>query len=461
MRLITKKVYRAFPELDEYDDELCRRFVECAQGTSVNYVIGWLFLVVVSILTFAAVSAMLYLILPAGSLVAQDIAVYVSVLFAALVAPIAALLAKDIRLRRRVRYVLRERGTCDSCGYSLIGLVLDRNNIVVCPECKQETEVDPALAQLVRNGEQQTIASYRSTTLPPRSKLIAAIVGRIVKIGIIACIVLALGIAITLSVREVIVRRMAASAREVKFPVEELKEYAQRIPAPPNVNNITPATGKFWELLRLRGKYFVDTHPSNYSYNASLLQPYDASESEIGINGSGCRTLLLTDVFHAKAINDSELNGAFSDLYAILAMQDKSPTIENGYEESEIFTNLWYSGIIRTSSVLLQYLCVLIQEKRHDEYITGLRSAMQLAHAMRLCLNETALFMSDDFEINMHLTVRAVLTNHNELNDEVLEELARIYVQELPRLPDDYPWAAIKQRSNYDTAQWYIDPAIF
>jgi len=157
MRIPTRRIWRAFPELDHYDDTDCRRFVGLARQKAKR---RWLhaFLVffvlvagvVLSLLAIAAVAA------ATGGLMsrASDAAVMTGFMFAAVatiaVPSMTALAVRDFFLRRRVREVLRDSGTCPQCGYSLIGLVIPESLRVPCPECGFPCVVDASLAALTK-----------------------------------------------------------------------------------------------------------------------------------------------------------------------------------------------------------------------------------------------------------------------------------------------------------------------
>jgi hypothetical protein len=159
MRILTKKeIWRAFPELDRYSDDQCRRFVNSARGTWLRRC---------TMVTLCAVAALLVctLCIAMGILVVSRLRSDGSVRWPdaigltttvplicfgiALVLPFFVyLLTRDVLLRRRIRNIIRVRGVCGACGYSLLGLAVSPSNRVVCPECAVDTEVDPSLGDL-------------------------------------------------------------------------------------------------------------------------------------------------------------------------------------------------------------------------------------------------------------------------------------------------------------------------
>lgn len=159
MRLITRRIYRAFPELDRHPDEQCERFVLAARGGPLRICARFIMLCVVGtvaviggfVLTGLSVVACENAGLPkstAGNVV-MVLVLIVGTVFALVVAPATPFILRDWLLRRRVRYILRARGVCPGCRYSLVGLTVSPANTVICPECSMEGTVDPSLGELV------------------------------------------------------------------------------------------------------------------------------------------------------------------------------------------------------------------------------------------------------------------------------------------------------------------------
>ena len=142
MRLPLAKVYRAFPELDRFDDPTCERFVDAAERAA-----GWrashgvrLFALVVGMLVGFAVVALFVLAFGEatrhGSLAARLpdwLAFTAVVVVAPLVGAVAGFKIRDIWLRAAIRRQIADT-RCPKCRYSLLGLKLD-SGTVTCPEC--------------------------------------------------------------------------------------------------------------------------------------------------------------------------------------------------------------------------------------------------------------------------------------------------------------------------------------
>lgn len=158
MRILTSsKVYRAFPELDRFEDERCERFVKAAKsslwwnwGSKAGLLAVLGFVGAVSFGGFAVVVDRLEKSHRASQSDAAQVLALSGLLAVALAIPFfVMLMARDMNLRRRLRYILRARGTCMACHYSLVGLAVDERCMVTCPECGGATQVDESLGELV------------------------------------------------------------------------------------------------------------------------------------------------------------------------------------------------------------------------------------------------------------------------------------------------------------------------
>ncbi|MFN7022326.1 MAG: hypothetical protein ACK4WH_13495 [Phycisphaerales bacterium] len=158
MRLLTRRIYRAFPELDRYSDEQCERFVRAARrafwprvGRVAARGVGllvWAGLVILGLWAEFGPNVAENALLMRG--VRHTAVVTAGGMVAVLVVPVVGwLVLRDVQLRRRIRRILRARANCPGCGYHLLGLFVNAEHKVVCVECAMETEVDPSLSELV------------------------------------------------------------------------------------------------------------------------------------------------------------------------------------------------------------------------------------------------------------------------------------------------------------------------
>ncbi len=229
MRLITRKVWRAFPELDRFSDEQCRRFVKSARGSAMRRLFGWLlsaaFMLIVLLLVAVGVLFLEEYSSTVERLHDQSHVGFIGAVYGLLVLFVGWLtfLQRDWRLRRRIGRVIRMRGTCQECGYSFLGLEPGADLKIRCPECGGLSEVDPSLGELVTDAEGRKVMMHSATLVDPvmlaeraarrrvRRKRIAAMLGAIV-----------LATMVWLGVREYRLRSQAAMARAARVNRDQL-----------------------------------------------------------------------------------------------------------------------------------------------------------------------------------------------------------------------------------------------
>jgi len=132
MRIIASPIYRAFPELDGFTDEQCRRYVDLARGGQRSRV---MFEVARVMLSLGCVFVSSSVLLRNWSWSDADWLITLSVAMLATVFLLGMLFWRDVLLRLLVRGVLRGSARCPSCDYSAMGLVVSANHAVTCPEC--------------------------------------------------------------------------------------------------------------------------------------------------------------------------------------------------------------------------------------------------------------------------------------------------------------------------------------
>jgi len=200
MRLLTRRIYRAFPELDRFPDEACERFVRAARrGWATTLVHATIVSAVVlpgMLLAFKVYSLAIGALYTFGDPLSLEqprllaIAALVGMVIMGLPV-IAGLWVRDRILRRRVGLVLRTRGSCNNCRYSLLGLPVDEDLKVVCPECGTVLIVDASLGELSGEGGQNTFVPKAANEgiAPP---LFSGRTWRRIYIGAIAVVVVPL-----------------------------------------------------------------------------------------------------------------------------------------------------------------------------------------------------------------------------------------------------------------------------
>lgn len=154
MRLITRKIYRAFPELDKFSDEQCERFLQAANASIVRRMcrgaVSFGFAIVVGLV---ALGGAVYAAQELADHWRLDGFLYwllfgVLTTTALVIAFIPGLILADGLLRLRVRSLLKRCGACPQCRYSLLGMRVGADLIVTCPECGRKVQVDPAFDEL-------------------------------------------------------------------------------------------------------------------------------------------------------------------------------------------------------------------------------------------------------------------------------------------------------------------------
>ena len=138
MRIIASPIYRAFPELDGFTDEQCRRYVDLARGGQRSRV---MFEVARVMLSLGCVYVSSPVVLRNWSWSEADWLITLSVAMMATVFLLGMLFWRDVLLRLLVRRVLRGTARCPSCDYSAMGLVVSANHAVTCPECGKSIDI--------------------------------------------------------------------------------------------------------------------------------------------------------------------------------------------------------------------------------------------------------------------------------------------------------------------------------
>ncbi len=133
MRLPLSKIYRAFPELDRFDDALCKVFVKRAR--EAKKVSGRVFAVLVLPVYFLLAYFLFFILVWIDGWVAlPDTPLFIALVMASipLMPAVILLIFRDVWLRWALRSQVGSTNCL--CGYSLLGLTLV-DNAVQCPEC--------------------------------------------------------------------------------------------------------------------------------------------------------------------------------------------------------------------------------------------------------------------------------------------------------------------------------------
>jgi hypothetical protein len=161
MRLPVRRIYRAFPELDRFSDEQCRRFVKAASR-------GWRVVLHVLLILAVLIPGLLASAWAADKafeaseeyqngqrhdVIWAPIAAGAATIPLFILAALLALVVRDLLLRLRIGRILRRDSSCPKCHYRLVGLAVSRQSTITCPECGFEASVDRSLSELTINAE--------------------------------------------------------------------------------------------------------------------------------------------------------------------------------------------------------------------------------------------------------------------------------------------------------------------
>jgi len=154
LRLITLKIWRAFPELDSYPDDVCRNYVRHARRLS-NIWKGAALTLLTLILSFFVWVVVIFLSMNTVEEIASSarggFKVFLGLLLMSLLLTgvlwfpvLCAFLVRDRWLRHSILSQLKTTD-CAGCGYQLIGLTIqeaDDVKFVTCPECGNHTKLN-------------------------------------------------------------------------------------------------------------------------------------------------------------------------------------------------------------------------------------------------------------------------------------------------------------------------------
>lgn len=239
MRVPLAKVYRAFPELDGYSDEQCRRFLRVARKTMRRRWLhrGLIALIVLVSLVLSGLAAALVLHLApamwdplAPWRTRGGVLCFLALLVLVAAPPLTWLLATDFFLRRRLKGALRSKGRCPQCRYSLVGLPLGPRGMVTCPECAYECEVDPSLAVLARRGGSGEGERGAAVVEPVEEAFLSPRVDRFVRrAAVVLGVLVFVGGPLAMLGYEIFLRRQAALARSERPGVEGLMSLVESV----------------------------------------------------------------------------------------------------------------------------------------------------------------------------------------------------------------------------------------
>jgi len=255
--------------------------------------------------------------------------------------------AKRLNPEKAKRFHLRARGTCAGCGYTLVGLPVEATNMVRCPECGAETEVDSSLGELVADEA----GRMRFKPLPPRKswwqRVMTPCRRRVLKRSAIACAVLIFGVLpASWGGYEVFLINQAAQAAKGRPGVEgmiALMESHQPKGLNPNAPNAAELLGEAGDLLEQikqsverrgfqssSGKTVYGDLTLVYSISRPFGEPDDLEVQLLGIAGG------------LEILQKSEEAGLFSQLDEVAKSRRVVEPINQAGEE--LLTSMMMSG---------------------------------------------------------------------------------------------------------------------
>ncbi len=150
MRIVTSKLYRAFPELDHLTDEQCERLIRRVRNQRFN---AWKTACMSIVAVVATTVAAIVLVFLMGSMLGdwlektdlrQTIAAWISIIAIIGWPAFMGLITRDVYLRHGLMIALNdyiERVRCLKCQYILIGLPAEAGR-VTCSECGHMMTLD-------------------------------------------------------------------------------------------------------------------------------------------------------------------------------------------------------------------------------------------------------------------------------------------------------------------------------
>ncbi len=434
IRILTRKLWRAFPELDRFSDEQCARFVRVATsgfggpGSLTALVLRWLAIVLTVLILGGLLAVPAYWAafhafelaegrnISASTLTRSAAGVFVCV--AILVTFGAGLLLRDLLVRRRVRQVIAVRGRCFGCGYAMLGLPVPDDLKITCPECRFETWVDPALAELVTNE-----AGQRTLKPHPEARRLPHWVNRrlawnVAKGAALLALVLIVGAAGWWAWNEHRLAAQAQRAQAARVGIQPLQAIADAYYPLPTPQNTGENDG--WKIFeKVRAVYLQAV--------AEVRNAPDALVDEQGVpvlpmpryigakpdSSDGARSQAVDQVAEMGrrvVLRFRALGG--DDLLARLAAapraaRDWQSRIPPGSPAAAV-TGVRYEDLYQQAELTLAMMELARRDEDLPTYALALRSTLRLVHMAE----REPLSMSRTLAIGIEMTLNSQLREH-------------------------------------------------
>jgi hypothetical protein len=152
LRILSRKTWRAFPELDRFDDDTCNRLIQRVWNQRGSWSLGVLILISVP------VSLVLWFVIMIVTALVFELSVFPTMSEVLVLMQrgfiggplIAGFIVRDLWVSKQIRKHI-DGVICKECEYSLLGLEINKSSVnayVLCPECGVKNEfIDGELAE--------------------------------------------------------------------------------------------------------------------------------------------------------------------------------------------------------------------------------------------------------------------------------------------------------------------------
>ena len=389
MRLIRNKIYRAFPELDRFDDERCVRFVNAARRGWVVKGIGISLVLLTGAVITIAPPGLTVLVLRFTSWGTargnSDLfGLFTTVVLTGCICgPLAGILMRDVLLRWRVRHVLRTRGSCFSCHYSLLGLPIAAGNQVTCPECQTVNEVDEAMTELSSSDA----AGPRVSSDPTALNVLKAQAERRLRWWRRTKVALSIAAAVLAACwggYEYFLRQQAAAAAAARPGIAGLMAYAESLQPVP----ASPDEPDGWVLLEraMGAKGRVDEQrKSPQQAGNGLFEDYATVYSEPSPNPALAEREQQQAKAAMEAIAAYQAQGVFLEFDAVAGARRCLKHMQVASSAPLFSVNLAGSGPGRTTSSLMNARMTLAARSGdRPQIIAAYRTGLALARMYQM-----------------------------------------------------------------------------
>ncbi|MCU0688456.1 MAG: hypothetical protein MUE97_01765 [Phycisphaerales bacterium] len=149
MRLPTRHLHRAFPQLDRFDDRRAQAFVAAVNARWSTRIVRWIVIVAITLIAATAgIKLTPFLIAPDFSRWLVGLMACVITIITGVLGMSLGFMLRDALLSSAVNRLIARRRLCLSCGYSLLGMPVSDDLQVTCPECQTSTVADPAFGEI-------------------------------------------------------------------------------------------------------------------------------------------------------------------------------------------------------------------------------------------------------------------------------------------------------------------------